>query len=92
MPDAIQLYKRAVLLEARQFAKHLEAQWPDIFTEPSLDTREGEDAYVWVTASEEARDAIRDEAVALTVDLYEEKAMYIVVRFRAPSRVINKDS
>ena len=73
------------MARARKIAKHLEARWPDIFTEPSLDTREGEDAYVWVTADKEILDDVLNEAVALTVDLYEEKAMYIVVRFREPS-------
>ena len=86
MTNAIQLYKRAVLLEARKMAMHLEKIWPDISTITSLDTQEGEDAYMWITADEEIHDAVLDEAVGLTVDLYNEKAIYIVPRFHIRKR------
>lgn len=73
-------HRKVALQEAEKICRQLEAQWPGISTEVSLDTQEGEDAYIWVKVPAEQVDAVRVAASGLTAELWGEKGIYIVPR------------
>ena len=77
---SLQAYRKQVQREAGKIARELERSWPQIHTRVSLDTQEGEDAYIWITAPTDLEDDIRTEATALTVDLYDTESIYVVPR------------
>lgn len=63
--------------EANVIAAQIRQLYPDVVTWVSLDTVEGEDAYVWVAAPREKISEVRDAAADLVVEAWE-KEMFIV--------------
>lgn len=65
--------------EANVIAAQIRQLYPGVVTWISLDTMEGEDAYIWVAAPGEKISEVRDIAADLVVKAWE-KEMFIVPR------------
>ena len=69
-----------VTTRANIIAAQLRRDFPDIVARVSLDTMEGEDAYIWISAPRAKIGVIRDAASDLTVEPLIEEGIFIVPR------------
>ena len=69
--------------EASKIAKEIELSYPGTEVEVSLQTQEGEDAYLWITTSREKVNKIRVLAAELAVRLWENKAIDVIASMDA---------
>ena len=71
--------KDQIYEEASKLAREIEKKCAGVETEVSLDTQEGEDAYIWVTATPEILDSVRVVACNITARSIT-KGFYILPR------------
>ena len=83
--EAYRNFRKFLVHEAEKICRQLEDRWPGIITSVSLDTQEGEDAYIWIRAPANVEDEVTMEAAGLTAGLYESKGLYVLPRLERQS-------
>ncbi len=68
-------------VQANELAARIKRQYPEVKTWVSLETVEGEDAYLWIAAPRAKIDEIMTEAAGMIGELWE-AGFYIVPRMK----------
>ena len=77
-----ELDRKVIRQEAQKIARQLARLWPELITHVSLNTQEGEDAYLWIQAPVDLTSEVIVEASNLGVDLYNQKGIYVTPRMQ----------